>query len=104
MGVPKGLSLSGFKLGLIIRAVTLGHIPPTNFILVTMGSTAVLLVGWRTMVVSTILNETSKKTDVYRHGSPFELFENLSFLCKRGASGGVPYSPSRNRKPASVWR
>lgn len=73
----------GIPLGLIIRAVTLRHIPPTNFILVTMGSTAVLLVGWRTMVVSTILNETSKKTDVYRHGSPFELFELLTSLVRR---------------------
>lgn len=73
----------GIPLGLIIRAATLGHIPPTNFILVTMGSTAVLLVGWRTMLVSIFPNEMSKRNDVYRRGSPFELFELLTSLVRR---------------------
>ncbi|KAH7523764.1 hypothetical protein FEM48_Zijuj06G0046700 [Ziziphus jujuba var. spinosa] len=42
----------GIPLGLIIRAATAGHIPPFTFILVTMGSTAVLLVGWRALLFS----------------------------------------------------
>ncbi|KAL0366297.1 UNVERIFIED_CONTAM: hypothetical protein Sradi_3519800 [Sesamum radiatum] len=65
----------GIPLGLIIRAATIGHAPPTNFILVTMGSTAVLLVGWRTLLFSIFPTNKGKKNDVYKRGSPFELFE-----------------------------
>ncbi|GAB4839270.1 hypothetical protein Ancab_028797 [Ancistrocladus abbreviatus] len=65
----------GIPLGLVIRAVTQGHLPPTNFILVTMGSTAVLLIGWRTLLFKIFPNDRSKKDDMYRRGNPFELFE-----------------------------
>lgn len=59
-----------------IRAVTIGHIPPPNFILVTMGSTAVLLIGWRALLYSIVpTDDRSNKDDMYRRGSPFELFE-----------------------------
>ncbi|KAJ4845183.1 hypothetical protein Tsubulata_013710 [Turnera subulata] len=74
----------GIPLGLAIRAATSGHIPPYNFILVTMGSTAVLLVGWRTLLSSILSNDQSKKDDVYRRGSPFELFEVLNIPCSLG--------------------
>lgn len=63
------------QLGLIIRASKSGHFPPSNFILVTMGSTAVVLIGWRALLFSILPNKKSKKNDVYRRGSPFELFE-----------------------------
>ncbi|GAV67511.1 DUF3054 domain-containing protein [Cephalotus follicularis] len=73
----------GISLGLIIRAATSGHSPPFDFILVTMGSTAVLLIGWRALLVSVLPSDNSKKNDVYRHGSPFELFELLKSLVRR---------------------
>ncbi|KAL3514354.1 hypothetical protein ACH5RR_027071 [Cinchona calisaya] len=73
----------GIPLGLVIRTVTVGHIPPTNFILVTMGSTAVLLIGWRSLLFSVFSNDKSNKNDVYRRGSPFELFELLTSLIRR---------------------
>ncbi|KAJ0025369.1 hypothetical protein Pint_08608 [Pistacia integerrima] len=67
--------LLSWQLGLIIRSVTSGHIPPYAFILVTMGSTAALLIGWRALLFSFLPNDNSKKNDVYRRGNPFELFE-----------------------------
>ncbi|KAJ9166371.1 hypothetical protein P3X46_021141 [Hevea brasiliensis] len=73
----------GIPLGLVIRAVTSGHIPPYTFILVTMGSTAVLLIGWRALLSTILPNNESKKDDVYRSGSPFELFELLTSLVRR---------------------
>ncbi|GMJ15256.1 hypothetical protein like AT1G44920 [Hibiscus trionum] len=73
----------GIPLGLIIRAATSGHIPPYTFVLVTMGSTSVLLIGWRALLISIFPNETKKKDDVYRRGSPFELFELLTSLVRR---------------------
>lgn len=68
-----------FQLGIVIRALAAGHIPPTNFILVTMGSTSVLLIGWRTLLYSIFPNDQRKKNDVYKRGSPFELFEVLHY-------------------------
>ncbi|KAK9270148.1 hypothetical protein L1049_025724 [Liquidambar formosana] len=73
----------GIPLGIIIRAATSGRIPQSNFILVTMGSTAVLLIGWRALLYSIFPNDKSKKNDVYRRGSPFELFELLTSLVRR---------------------
>ncbi|KAH7567563.1 hypothetical protein JRO89_XS07G0093300 [Xanthoceras sorbifolium] len=63
----------GIPLGLVIRAVTSGHIPQYTFVLVTMGSTAVLLIGWRALLFSFLRSD--KKNDVYRRGNPFELFQ-----------------------------
>ncbi|CAN6721797.1 unnamed protein product [Malus baccata var. baccata] len=74
----------GIPLGIIIRASTAGHIPPVKFILVTMGSTAVLLIGWRSLLYKFLPGDKSKKSDVYRRGSPFELFEvQRHFLLKQ---------------------
>lgn len=73
----------GIPLGLIIRAATSGHVPPYAFVLVTMGSTSVLLIGWRALIVSIFPDDTKKKNDVYRRGSPFELFELLTSLVRR---------------------
>ncbi|GER37484.1 hypothetical protein STAS_13896 [Striga asiatica] len=79
LAAAKSWSL-GIPLGLIIRAVTIGHTPPTNFILVTMGSTAVLLVGWRSLLFSIFPTDKAKKNDVYKRGSPFELFEVFAYV------------------------
>ncbi|KAL5706657.1 hypothetical protein ACHQM5_024798 [Ranunculus cassubicifolius] len=71
----------GIPLGIIIRAATSGHVPPIQFIAVTMGSTAVLLIGWRALLFTILPND--KKNDVYKRGSPFELFELLTSLIRR---------------------
>lgn len=68
-----------FQLGIIIRGLAAGHVPPTSFILVTMGSTSVLLIGWRTLLYSIFPNDQRKKNDIYKRGSPFELFEVLHY-------------------------
>ncbi|XAR62000.1 hypothetical protein NMG60_11016569 [Bertholletia excelsa] len=73
----------GIPLGLVIRAATVGHVPPSNFVLVTMGSAALLLVGWRALLFSIFFKDESKKDDMYRRGSPFELFELLTSLVRR---------------------
>ncbi|XP_057490674.1 uncharacterized protein LOC130776456 [Actinidia eriantha] len=74
----------GIPIGLVIRTTTVGHIPQPNFIIVTMGSTALLLVGWRALLFSIFPNDDkSKKNDMYRRGSPFELFELLASLVRR---------------------
>ncbi|KAL5558708.1 hypothetical protein UlMin_034919 [Ulmus minor] len=88
-GLSKGVTATvkswalGIPIGVLIRAVTTSHFPAYTFILVTMGSTAVLLTGWRAILYSLIPGEESKKNDVYRRGSPFELFELLTSLVRR---------------------
>lgn len=57
------------------------HIPPVNFITVTMGSAAILLIGWRTLLFSILPDDQKKKNDVYKRDSPFELFEVMVFSC-----------------------
>ncbi|KAJ0232104.1 T121 protein [Hirschfeldia incana] len=73
----------GVPLGVIIRSTSSGHIPAYSFILVTMGSTAVLLIGWRALLFSVLPSESKKKDDTYRKGSAFELFELLTSLIRR---------------------
>ncbi|KFK27684.1 hypothetical protein AALP_AA8G415200 [Arabis alpina] len=73
----------GIPLGVAIRSTTSGHIPAASFILVTMGSTAVLLIGWRALLFTVLPTASKKKDDVYRKGSAFELFELLTSLIRR---------------------
>uniref|UniRef100_A0A7N0UXJ6 Uncharacterized protein n=1 Tax=Kalanchoe fedtschenkoi TaxID=63787 RepID=A0A7N0UXJ6_KALFE len=73
----------GIPLGLAIRAVFAGHIPQLPFVLVSMGSTGFLLIGWRALLYSIFPNDKDKKSDVYRRGNPFELFELLTSLVRR---------------------
>ncbi|KAJ8645362.1 hypothetical protein MRB53_007110 [Persea americana] len=73
----------GIPLGVIIRAATSSHIPPASFVLVTMGSTGILLIGWRALISTLLPYDQRKKNDVYRRGSPFELFELLTSLVRR---------------------
>ncbi|XP_068655398.1 uncharacterized protein [Aristolochia californica] len=73
----------GIPLGVFIRTSTSGHIPPLSFVLVSMGSTAVLLIGWRGLLCALYPKDESKKSDVYRRGNPFELFELLTSLVRR---------------------
>nr|GLL48967.1 uncharacterized protein LOC109153188 isoform X1 [Ipomoea trifida] len=63
-------------LGLVLRAATVDHILPVDFITVTMGSAALFLIGWRTLLLSILPDDQKKKkNDVYKRDSPFELFE-----------------------------
>ncbi|EOA38435.1 hypothetical protein CARUB_v10010055mg [Capsella rubella] len=73
----------GVPLGIVIRSASSGHIPASSFVLVTMGSTAVLLIGWRTLLFSVLPTQSKKKDDTYRKGSAFELFELLTSLIRR---------------------
>ncbi|KAJ4964835.1 hypothetical protein NE237_016684 [Protea cynaroides] len=73
----------GFPLGMVIRAAKLGHIPPASFALVTMGSTAVFVIGCRVLLFTILPSNKKKKDDVYRRGNPFELFELLTSLVRR---------------------
>lgn len=74
----------GIPLGILIRATGIGHIPPIKFMAVTMGSTAVLLIGWRALISNILAdNGKSKKNDMYKRGNPFELFELLTSLVRR---------------------
>ncbi|CAL1395712.1 unnamed protein product [Linum trigynum] len=73
----------GIPLGIVIRTAASGHVPATAFMLVTMGSTGVLLTGWRALASSILPKKDSKKDDVYRRGNPFELFELLTSLVRR---------------------
>eukprot|EP00268_Persea_americana_P050289 TRINITY_DN5455_c0_g1_i18.p1 TRINITY_DN5455_c0_g1~~TRINITY_DN5455_c0_g1_i18.p1 ORF type:complete len:123 (-),score=20.33 TRINITY_DN5455_c0_g1_i18:3401-3769(-) len=73
----------GISLGVTIRAATSSHIPPASFVLVTMGSTGILLIGWRALISTLLPYDQRKKNDVYRRGSPFELFELLTSLVRR---------------------
>ncbi|WOL17698.1 hypothetical protein Cni_G26491 [Canna indica] len=73
----------GIPFGIVIRSATSGHIPPTMFMLITMGSTGVLLIAWRALISNLLSTNQSKKNDVYKRGSPFELFELLTSLVRR---------------------
>lgn len=69
------------QLGIGIRAATSGHIPSTAFMLVSMGSTGILLIGWRALISNFLPNKQTKKSDVYKRGSAFELFEVIKIRC-----------------------
>lgn len=73
----------GIPLGILIRSGTSGHIPKIPFMLVTMGSTAVLLFGWRVLASKLLSKNSSKKNSVYKRGSAFELFDLLTSLVRR---------------------
>ncbi|KAK3030231.1 hypothetical protein RJ639_038354 [Escallonia herrerae] len=60
VGTVKVVVLVG-TLGIAIRAATIRHVPPINFILVTMGSTSILLIGWRTLLLSIFLMTIARK-------------------------------------------
>lgn len=73
----------GIPIGIAIRAAGSGHLPNYSFVFVTLGSTAVLLITFRALLYTIIPVDNSKKSDDYRRGSPFELFELLTSLVRR---------------------
>lgn len=64
-----------WQIGIVIRAARSGHLPNYGFVFVSLGSTAVLLIAIRALLYALLPVDNSKKSDVYRRGSPFELFE-----------------------------
>ena len=65
------------QMALVIRGVTSGHVPAQPFIIVSMASTLVLLVGWRASVAVVFPYEkkANNKVNGNRKGSIFELFQ-----------------------------
>ncbi|XP_061351496.1 uncharacterized protein LOC133296514 [Gastrolobium bilobum] len=88
-GLPKGVIATakswslGIPIGIVIRAAASGHLPNYGFVFVSLGSTAVLLITFRALLYTILPVDNSKKSDVYRRGSPFELFELLTSLVRR---------------------
>jgi len=75
--------LSSWQIGIAIRAAGSGHLPNYGFVFVTLGSTAVLLITFRALLYTVLPVDNTKKSDDYRRGSPFELFEvNKFFICQ----------------------
>ncbi|KAK7377003.1 hypothetical protein VNO80_02423 [Phaseolus coccineus] len=73
----------GIPIGIAIRAAGSGHLPNYSFVFVTLGSTAVLLITFRALLYTILPVDNSKKSDDYRRGNPFELFELLTSLVRR---------------------
>lgn len=75
----------GIPLALVIRGLTTGHVPAQPFIVVSLASTLVLLVGWRATVTVVFPNdkESRKRRAGDRKGSVFELFQLLTSLVRR---------------------
>ncbi|XP_002988031.2 uncharacterized protein LOC9656762 [Selaginella moellendorffii] len=70
-------------LGLVIRTLITGHTPPQTFILISMGSTFVLLVSWRTLFTALFPNEDTSRDTSVKKGSILEFFELLTSLVRR---------------------
>jgi hypothetical protein len=74
----------GVPLGLIIRTIVTSHVPAQAFILVSLGSLFVLMVGWRIAYVYVFASdEKAAPTKVNRRGGVFEFFELLTSLVRR---------------------
>lgn len=92
---PKGVgasALSGAKtwavgvpLGIAIRSFSKGELPPLPFVVVSMVSTLVLVVGWRVLFASTLGKQEAngKSRNGNRQGNPFEFFQLLTSLVRR---------------------
>lgn len=74
--------LVGIPLGIVIRAATSSHFPQISFVLTAMGSTGVLLLGWRALICK-LLASGSNRNDAYKRGNSFELLELLTSLVRR---------------------
>ncbi|XP_031125061.1 uncharacterized protein LOC116027503 isoform X2 [Ipomoea triloba] len=92
----------GIPLGLVLRAATVDHILPLNFITVTMGSAALLLIGWRTLLLSILPDDQKKKNDVYKRDTPFELFEMSHNSTRRYHDDLTFHHRDRRREEISI--
>ncbi|KAG2436547.1 hypothetical protein HYH02_011484 [Chlamydomonas schloesseri] len=76
---------AGVPLGLVIRGLSRGYVPPVPFIGVSMAVTGVLLVGWRSALAAATKPDEpdSLKARKDKRGNPFEFLELLMSLTKR---------------------
>jgi len=74
-------------IGLLLRGISKGRVPPTPFIIVSMVATLVLLLGWRalafTKVLPSVEASASKKRRANRRGGPLEFLSLLKGLTTR---------------------
>ena len=74
----------GIPAGLALRALLKGQLPPVPFVLVTLLSTGVLLVGWRTALAAlTPARDVSAAGRKSKQGTPLEFLQLLQGLTKR---------------------
>lgn len=75
----------GVPLGLVIRGIVTSHMPAQAFILVSMGSLLVLMVGWRVAYVYVFANggNVVESKPANRSGGVFEFLELLTSLVRR---------------------
>lgn len=75
----------GVPLGLVIRSIVTSHVPAQAFILVSLGSLLVLMVGWRVAFVYVFASggNTVEKSQGNRSGGIFEFLELLTSLVRR---------------------
>eukprot|EP00898_Chlorokybus_atmophyticus_P006978 jgi/Chlat1/7281/Chrsp58S06917 len=69
----------GIPAGLLIRSATKGYLPAQPFVLVTLATTFVTLVGWRAALAAS----APKPKGGNRKGNPFEFIQLLTSLVKR---------------------
>ncbi|GBF94799.1 hypothetical protein Rsub_07971 [Raphidocelis subcapitata] len=79
----------GAPLGLAVRGLSKGYMPPTPFIIVSLVATAVLMVGWRTGLAAATPEAAPASKAVLaqqrqnKRGNPFEFISLLMSLTKR---------------------
>jgi hypothetical protein len=79
---------AGVPLGLVLRGLSKGYIPPTPFIVVSFVATAVIMIGWRAALASRAapaLKGAAAQAAARQNkkGSPFEFIQLLMSLTKR---------------------
>ena len=61
------------QLGIIIRGISKGQVPPGSFVGITMASTLVIVLSWR--VAFAALSGAKRETQSSKQGNPFEFFQ-----------------------------
>lgn len=90
------LYLTCWQIGIAIRAIKSGHLPNYGFVFASLGSTAVLLIAVRALLYAITPIDNSKKNDIYRNGSPFELFEVHNIFIFIRSFDVIFFIPSHN--------
>ncbi|CAG9464746.1 unnamed protein product [Pedinophyceae sp. YPF-701] len=83
--------IAGVPVGLVLRGVAKGRVPPKPFIIVAMVATLVLLGGWRSFLASKTIDPrlnpkaaaAAKENQGNKKGNVFEMFELIGSLTKR---------------------
>ncbi len=79
-------------MGLALRGVAKGYVPPTAFMVISLAATAILLIGWRTVAAAVLPAaddptltpaQRALKTRRDKQGNPLEFLSLLQSLTKR---------------------